>query len=111
MASGRLARAMPWGGLIAGAAALGLQQQFLADLLHWSCRDERWLGLAVGIGAAVLTLLGGLASYRALRAMRDVAGIEPRRFVARIALAAALFFLFAIVLQTLAAWFAPQCGS
>jgi hypothetical protein len=111
MASGLLARAMPWGGLVAGAVAVGVQQQFLADLLHWSCRDERAIGLAVGIGAALLTIVGGLASWRALRAERTMPGLEPRRFVAHVGVAAAAFFLFAIVLQTLAAWLAPQCGS
>jgi uncharacterized membrane protein YbhN (UPF0104 family) len=111
MASGLLARAMPWGGLVAGALAVGLQQQILADLLHFRCTDERWIGLAVGAAAALLTLLGGFASWRALRARRAMPELEPRRFVAELGLAAAVFFLFAIVLQTLAAWLAPPCGS
>jgi hypothetical protein len=111
MASARIERLMPWGGLVAGALALALQQQILADLLHYVCTDERALGLAIGAGAALLTIAGGAASYRAMRASSATLDIGARRFVAKLSLIAAAFFLFAIALQTAAAVLAPPCGA
>jgi hypothetical protein len=111
MGSVRLERLMPWSGLVAGAIALGLQQQVLADLLHYACTDERRVGLAIGAGAALLTIAGGALSYRALRASGATLDIGARRFVAKLSLIAAAFFLFAIALQTAAAVLAPPCAS
>jgi len=111
MADERLARLAPWSGLVAGAIAASAQQQILADLLHYACApDMRRIGLAIGVAAALLAIGGGLVSLRARRDGPELRDLGARRFVAELGVLAAVLFLFAIALQTAAAWLVPPCA-
>src|SRR4051812_19242177 len=111
MASGRLSSLAAWSGLIAGVVAWGVHHQVLSDYLHFDCvRDERGMGLALGFGAALLAISGGVVSLRAWRAA-PAQDLGARRFIAQLSTMAALLFLFAIILQTAATWILPGCGA
>jgi hypothetical protein len=109
MADAGTSRISPWSGLIAGAIAWSAQHQLLADWLHFDCvRDERALGLITGLAAAALAAGGAAVSLRATR-QPDRDDLGARRFIGMLSAMAAGTFLFAIVLQTLAAFLLPGC--
>jgi len=108
----RSARRAAWAGWIGGALAWAVQYRLLADALHFGCPPAmHWLGATSGIVAISATLLAGLGSWRAARALDGIAEARAHRFIARLGVPAAAFALVAIVLQTLATWIVPPCAS
>ena len=111
MAEGRLSRLAPWGGLIAGVLAWSVQQQFLADVLHYGCPPaQRWIGIVSGCIAAAVVIAGGLVSLCA-SAWRARGDLGARTFIARISVVAAAFFLIAVVMTTAATLLVRPCSS
>ena len=101
----------PWAGLFAGAAGWFLHQQAGADANYWDGRfgGPLWTVL-VAIVSAVIILSGAWLSWTSRR--EPEGGEEApatRRFGGLVGACAALIFLFAVVLQTLASLIVPSC--
>jgi hypothetical protein len=99
----------PWSGLFVGAAAWFADQRVMADGNSWDC--ARVGGpVAIGVGAVclVLTVVGGLASWRSVpRGIFDPT--EVRGFAGFVGMAAAGIFALAIVFGTWAGLLVPAC--
>jgi hypothetical protein len=102
-------------GLFGGAIAWALHQQIGYVIAAWSCGNAplfQWI--VSGAAIAILSfgaLLSGLA-LRRFRATPQTPALGPfraRRFLAVVAILAALLFLFAILLQAAAFLFLPGC--
>lgn len=101
----------PWAGLFSGAAGWFLHQQGGAGANYWDCRfgGPLWTVMLALVSAAII-LAGAYVSWGARRAPE--AGEdrpEARRFGGTVSALAALVFLFAVVLQTLAGLLVPAC--
>lgn len=96
---------MPWGGLVAGAAAWVLHQQCVSASLHFGCGPGHNLfAVVAGAVTALLAIAGGVASWIGLRQADGL-----RRFVGRMGALAAGVFTLAILMQTMAALTIPAC--
>jgi hypothetical protein len=101
------ARLAPWAGLVAGPLCWALHQQGLADMLHFDCHlGSASKGFVSGSIAAIVLVAAGIVSWRS----REGA-VEWRQFVAAMSACSVAIFLFAIVLQTMATFILPGCGS
>jgi hypothetical protein len=97
----------PWWGFLLGLPGWALSDQTGSSLAFDHC-EALSMGMALLIGAAglVLALAGGALSFRVWRSDEED---QPRRFIARVAVGAAVLFAIAIVLQTVATVVIPRC--
>lgn len=95
-----------WLGLAAGPLGWMLHQQLSSSLEHFDCRHSGPL-----YGAAIGMLIGGAVLACGIMASRARARAAPgtQRFLATLGAASATIFLFAIMLQILAALIVPAC--
>jgi hypothetical protein len=102
----------PWAGLFLGALAWFGQQQICASVISWDCRLGGPL-LTAGLGAlaAVITVAGGLVSWRAHRRLAAAPQEAPhsRSVAGVIGAGAAAVFLLAIFFQALTGVIVPAC--
>jgi hypothetical protein len=100
----------PWAGLFLGAASWFLDQQAGAGANYWDCKLGGPLMLvSLAVVCGVVTIAGGLISWRARRiAGDDQAG--TRRFSGVVGAASAGIFLLAIVFDTIASLIVPACA-
>jgi hypothetical protein len=98
----------PWAGLFLGALGWAAHHQLGSSLSFADCRlGGPMLSGGLGLGCAILALVGASVSWRARRA--GDGRPETRAFAAWISLMAAGLFLLAIVLQTFAGFVLPDC--
>ena len=105
--------ALPWAGLVAGLLGWSLSDQIASNLIQENCRlGGPLLVGGTGLLGALLALVGGWLSYGIWRrgpADGEAIGPGARRFIAGVSALAALIFLGAIVLQTIAGFIIPAC--
>ena len=83
-----------------------LQHQGIGDALHYRCGPGlNRADLIAGVVALLVMVLGGVVSWRVLRAPPDA----TRRFVAQLSLMAVALFALMVVWQTLAGVIEPSC--
>lgn len=101
----------PWSGLFLGAAAWFAQHQAGSDLIYWDCRlGTPLLTAGLGLVCGLVTIVGGLLSWRAHRAMHSGEGVvQNRRVAGIIGAGAAGIFLLAIFFQSLIGFIVPTC--
>jgi hypothetical protein len=102
----------PWAGLFLGAAAWFGQQQIGSSTVYWDCRlGGPLLTLGLGAVAAVLTVAGGLISWRVHRRLRAApqGGPHNRSVAGMIGAGSAAVFLLAILFQSLIGVIVPAC--
>ena len=104
---------LPWAGLIAGLLGWALPDQIASNIIQENCRlGGPLLVGGTGLLGALLALAGGWLSYgvwREARADGDAIGPGTRKFIAGVSALAALIFLGAIVLQSIAGFIIPAC--
>lgn len=104
---------LPWAGLVGGLLGWALPDQIASNLIQENCRlGGPLLVGGTGLLGALLALAGGWLSYRVWRTTAsepDAIGPGTRKFIAAVSALAALVFLGAIVLQTLAGFIIPAC--
>jgi hypothetical protein len=104
-------RLSPWAGTFLGAAGWFLHHQGGSNANYWDCQRGGLLWtLVLGLVASVVVAAGGAISWRIWRNPAGEDAAEVRSFGAIVSVAAAGLFLFAISLQTLAAFIVPRCG-
>lgn len=105
--------ALPWAGLVAGLLGWALPDQIASNIIQENCRlGGPLLVGGTGLLGAMLALAGGRLSYgvwRATPAAGEAIGSGTRRFIAGVSALAALIFLGAIILQTMAGFIIPAC--
>jgi hypothetical protein len=105
--------ALPWAGLVAGLLGWALPDQIASNIIQENCRlGGPLLVGSTGLLGGLLALAGGWLSYGIWRAAPnngEAIGPGTRRFIAGISALAALIFLGAIVLQTIAGFIIPAC--
>jgi hypothetical protein len=105
--------ALPWAGLVAGLLGWALPDQIASNIIQENCRlGGPLLVGGTGLLGALLALAGAWVSFGVWRGSSDdPAAIGPgtRRFIAGVATLAALIFLGAIILQTIAGFVIPTC--
>jgi hypothetical protein len=98
----------PWAGLVMGMVGAGLQQQGIADALHFGCDlPARRADLALGLAGIVAIAIGALVSWRAL--VTAPPDQSTRRFAARLSLIGAALFALMVLWLTLAGSIEPIC--
>lgn len=98
----------PWAGLFLGAIAWFVHHQVGSDMIYHDCRRGGPL-LTAGVGAAcgLVTVIGGVISWRARREAVGLPG--ARAFAGSVGAAVAAIFLLTILFQSLIGFIAPTC--
>ena len=102
-----------WGGLFSGPLAWAVSTQLNYSLVHWQCNRQVQVVLPIALALVVLSLLGGVLSWRAKR--RDGAAFKPDRtrstenFVANLGVLSSMLFALVIILQGSAALILDWC--
>jgi hypothetical protein len=101
----------PWSGLFLGAAAWFGQHQAGSDLVYWDCQlGGPLLTGGLGLVCGLITVAGGVVSWRAHQAMHSGERVvQNRRVSGVIGTGAAGIFLLAIVFQSLIGFIVPVC--
>lgn len=98
---------MPWAGLVAGTVGAGIAHQFGSDGTFNSCKAISPVPLLiVSVFCLLLVVIGGLGSWRVLRADSET---PSRKMVAIISVGSVALFLLAILLPMVAALVIPPC--
>jgi hypothetical protein len=103
-------RLSPWAGTFLGAAGWFLHHQGGSNGDYWDCQRGPAFAIVLGAVSGAIVLAGGLISWRIWRQPAGEDAAEVRSFGAIVSVAAAAIFLFAVALQTLAAFVVPRCG-
>ncbi|MER8808031.1 hypothetical protein NKI12_08600 [Mesorhizobium australicum] len=102
-----------WGGLLSGPLAWAISTQLNYALVPWQCNRQIPVVLPIALLLVLLSLLGGVLSWRARR--QEGAAFKPERtrgteqFVADLGILAALLFALVIVMQGSAALILDEC--
>lgn len=107
-------RRMSWAGLWVGAAAWALNQQTNYALVPLVCDDRVFVSSGIAAALMLISLSGGLISFRAARMPADAEWLEssgglPRQFVAWIGVGAGLVFALVIANQLIATLIVDGC--
>ena len=104
-------RIAPWSALIAGMAAQGLHQNFLADVLRYDCTlGKPVTGVITGVLALALIAVGSWMSWASVRDVHVAGPHEAtRRFIARLSLMVGALLALGVLWQVLATLLVPAC--
>jgi hypothetical protein len=98
---------MPWAGLVAGTVGAGIAHQFGSEAMFNSCQVISPVPLLiVSVLCLLLVALGGLESWRVIRADAET---PARRIVAIISVGSVGLYLLAILLPMVASLVIPPC--
>ncbi|KAA3452183.1 hypothetical protein C7I87_03110 [Mesorhizobium sp. SARCC-RB16n] len=102
-----------WGGLLSGPLAWAISTQLNYALVPWQCNRQVPVVLPITLLLALLSLLGGMLSWRARRqggaAFKAERARTTEQFVADLGILAALLFALVIVMQGSAALILDEC--